>query len=66
MGHRARRHALLFCSAAVIGLSALPGLASAEARREFNIPPQSLASALTQFGSQSGAAVVIPGALTSL
>jgi iron complex outermembrane receptor protein len=61
---RTRYNALLMCGVAAIGMSAISGAAQAEEKRDFRIAPQALATALMEFGNQSGTAVVIPGQLT--
>lgn len=56
--------AVAFCSTAVIVPLAM-GTAFAQQARSFNIPAQSLADALVQFGYQSGLQVVAEGTLTA-
>ena len=65
MLQRTRYNALLMCGVAALGMSAISGAANAEEKRNFKIPPQALATALMEFGNQSGTAVVIPGQLTT-
>jgi outer membrane receptor protein involved in Fe transport len=60
--HRTRYN--LMCGAAAIAIAATAGAAHADEKRDFNIAAQPLASALMEFGRQSGAAVVVPGQLT--
>lgn len=53
------------CSAAALMATSVPAYAQqAEMRRDFNIPAQSLASALIEFSRQSGAVVTAPARLT--
>ena len=59
-----RTRALLLGGAAVVAAT-LPTAALAGEKLNFNIPAQPLASALTQFGVQSGIAVIAPSDLTT-
>jgi outer membrane receptor protein involved in Fe transport len=61
--HRYNRR--LLCSAAAIAIFTSAGIAHAEDKRDFNIAPQPLATALMEFGAQSGVAIVVPGELTA-
>jgi len=61
--HRYNRR--LLCGAAAIAISAMASIAHAEDKRDFNIAPQPLATALMEFGAQSGVAIVVPGELTA-
>jgi iron complex outermembrane receptor protein len=63
-GLRGDFRAQLMGGAAIVVL-AMPGAAFAGERANFNIPPQQLASALNQFGAQSGHTVLAPAQLTA-
>lgn len=66
MRNRSPLASVLLASAAIAGVTTAPAAfaQSAAAERSFDIPAQSLADALMEFGQQSGLNVSAPGALT--
>jgi iron complex outermembrane receptor protein len=59
------RHLSLLCGAAAVALLIAAAPANAEEARTFTIAPQSLSTALMEFGAQSGKAVMAPMGLMS-